>query len=58
MLDFYERYEDEAIDYRALLEKGNLLVIVHCTTADEEKQARTILSKTPLRELHRVPYAS
>jgi hypothetical protein len=51
-------YQDEAIDYRALLEKGSLLVIVHCTTADEEKQARTVLSKTPLRELHRVPYAS
>jgi hypothetical protein len=51
-------YEDGAIDYRALLEKGNLLVIVLCTTADEEKQVRMVLSKTPQRELHRVPYAS
>jgi hypothetical protein len=51
-------YEDEAIDYRALLDKGDLLVIVHCTTAEEEKQARTVLSKTPQRELHRVPYVS
>ena len=50
-------FQDDVIAYRVLLEEGNLLVVVHCSTAGEEKHAREVLSKTNPRELHVVPYA-
>jgi hypothetical protein len=50
------QYEDDAIDYRELLQEGNVFVIVHCATTEEEKKAHTELDKTHPRQLHIVPY--
>jgi hypothetical protein len=49
-------YQDDAIEYRGLLEKGNVFVIVHCTTTAVEQQAHAVLTKTHPRELHIAPY--
>ena len=49
-------YQDDAINYRGLLEKGNVFVIVHCPTTGAEQQAHRVLRKTHPRELHIAPY--
>jgi len=47
-------YQNNAIEYRALLNEGNLLLVVHCATAVEEHRAQEILGQAVLRV---VPYA-
>jgi hypothetical protein len=47
-------YQDNAAEYRALLNARRLLLVAHCATADEERRAREVLGDAVLRV---VPYA-
>jgi hypothetical protein len=46
-------YQDNAAEYRELLIAGNLLLVVHCATTDEERKASKILGAAVIRI---VPY--
>ena len=50
-------FQDDAIAYRTLLTGGNMLLVVHCATAEEERHAHAVLSQTSPRDLHIVPRA-
>jgi hypothetical protein len=51
-------YQDESIHYRSLLAEGNALLIVHCSTSEDENIARAELNKLHPRQIHTLPYAA